>query len=77
MGKRKYTSKPKRDIYQEVTDRIIEYLEAGTVPWTNPIKRGTGDGWPKNMDSGKRYQAINVFLLGRDAWAPNNVTCST
>lgn len=68
MASRKHTSKPKRDIYQEVTDRIIGYLEQGTAPWRNPVKRGTGDGWPKNMDSGKRYRGINVFLLGLQAW---------
>lgn len=68
MAKKRTTSKVKRDIYQEVTDRIIGYLEQGTTPWKNPIKRGTGDGWPKNMDSGKRYRGINVFLLGLTAW---------
>ena len=67
MAKTKRSSK-RRDIYQEVTDRIIGYLEQGTAPWKNPIKRGTGDGWPKNMDSGKRYRGINVFLLGLTAW---------
>ncbi|MDA8746447.1 zincin-like metallopeptidase domain-containing protein [Rubripirellula amarantea] len=70
MAKKKSTKATKRrDIYQEVTDRIIGYLEQGTAPWRNPIKRGTGDGWPKNMDSGKRYRGINVFLLGLTAWS--------
>ncbi|WP_153558149.1 ArdC family protein [Roseimaritima sediminicola] len=58
----------RRDVYQEVTDKIIGYLEQGTAPWRNPIKRGTGDGWPKNLDSGNRYRGINVFLLGLTAW---------
>lgn len=66
MASRKSTKR--RDIYQEVTDKIIGYLEQGTAPWRNPIKRGTGDGWPKNMESGKRYRGINVFLLGLIAW---------
>ncbi|TWU59616.1 ArdC family protein [Crateriforma conspicua] len=66
MAKKKTTKR--RDIYQEVTDKIIGYLEQGTAPWRNPIKRGTGDGWPKNLDSGKRYRGINVFLLGLTAW---------
>ncbi|WP_417850299.1 ArdC family protein [Thalassoglobus sp.] len=60
--------KPRRDIYQEVTDKIIERLDQGTVPWQNPIKRGSGDGWPKNIQSGKNYRGINVFLLGMTAW---------
>lgn len=68
MAKKKSSRQPKRDIYQEVTDRIIGYLERGTAPWRNPIRRGSGDGWPKNLDSGKRYRGINVFLLGLRAW---------
>jgi len=55
--------KQRRDIYQEVTDRILELLDAGTVPWLDPIRRGGGDGWPKNLQSGKHYRGINVFLL--------------
>lgn len=66
MAKKRTTKR--RDIYQEVTDKIIGYLAQGTAPWRNPIKRGTGDGWPKNLDSGKRYRGINVFLLGLTAW---------
>jgi len=61
--------KKRRDIYQEVTDRILEILERGTVPWHNPIRsRGGGDGWPKNLDSGKRYRGINTFLLAFQSW---------
>jgi antirestriction protein ArdC len=60
--------KQRRDIYQEVTDRILEILDRGVVPWQNPIKRGSGDGWPKNLTSDKRYRGINVFLLTFQAW---------
>ncbi|MEZ6061098.1 MAG: zincin-like metallopeptidase domain-containing protein [Planctomycetaceae bacterium] len=65
----KGTHKLRRDIFQEVTDRIIEYLEQGVVPWRNPIARGTGDGWPKNLSSGKRYRGINVLLLTMQSWS--------
>jgi len=61
--------KPSRDIYQEVTDTILNMLEQGTVPWRNPIARANGDGWPRNLDSGKRYRGINVFLLSMVAMA--------
>ncbi len=57
------------DIYQAVTDRILEALEQGTVPWRNPISRGGGDQWPKNLASGKKYRGVNVFLLAMTAWA--------
>jgi len=60
--------KQRRDIYQEVTDRILEILDRGVVPWRNPIKRGSSDGWPKNLDSGKNYRGINVFLLTFQSW---------
>jgi antirestriction protein ArdC len=64
----KKQTRKRRDIYQEVTDRIIQHLEQGVAPWNNPINRGSGDGWPKNLETGKRYRGINVFLLGLTAW---------
>lgn len=68
MAKKRYEKKPRRDIYQEITDRILKLLDKGTVPWKNPIRRGNGNGWPKNLDSKNPYRGINVFLLGIRAW---------
>ena len=51
----------KRDVYQVVTDRIIQLLEAGTVPWRKPWKGG--DQAPRNLVSRKAYRGINMFLL--------------
>ncbi len=65
MAKKKAS---KRDIYQEVTDQILAYLEEGVTPWRNPIARGSGDGWPKNLLTGNRYRGINVLLLSMKAW---------
>ena len=53
----------KADAYQQVTDRIIAALEAGTVPWRKPWRKGS---WPRSMSTSKRYAGINVMLL---AWA--------
>jgi len=47
-------------VYQLITDRIIEKLEAGTIPWKMPWSSDA----PKNLISGKSYRGINVFLLG-------------
>jgi len=52
----------KYDIYAEVTNRIIEQLEKGVIPWQSPYFSETG--FPKNFASGKHYRGINVFLLG-------------
>lgn len=60
---------PRRDIYQEVTDTILGYLEEGVVPWRNPIRRAGGGGLPKNLTTGKPYRGINTFLLAMTAWA--------
>lgn len=62
----------KIDIYQAVTDRILESLDKGTVPWRHPITRGNGEasgGWPKSLSSGKQYRGINIFLLAMTSWA--------
>ncbi|EPI5060706.1 ArdC family protein, partial [Klebsiella pneumoniae] len=34
--RRPAADKPVRDIYQEVTDRIVAALEKGTRPWKRP-----------------------------------------
>jgi len=33
------SKKPRRDLYQDVTDTIIAQLEAGAVPWVQPWGR--------------------------------------
>lgn len=57
------------DIYQAVTDRIIELLERGTVPWRSPIRHAGSGLLPTNLLSGRAYRGINTFLLGLTAWA--------
>jgi antirestriction protein ArdC len=46
--------------YEKITDKIIEQLEKGVVPWHKPWKVTT----PRNLVSGKTYRGINVLLLG-------------
>lgn len=53
----------KIDIYQAVTDRILELLDEGTVPWRQPFQGASGGGYPMNLVSGKPYRGVNVFLL--------------
>ncbi|QDV90571.1 DNA primase TraC [Phycisphaerae bacterium RAS2] len=57
------------DIYQNVTDQIIAMLEKGVVPWRSPILGRQSAGMPKNLESGKEYRGVNVFLLAFTAWA--------
>lgn len=49
------------NVYEIITQRIIEQLEKGTVPWRKPWN--TLDDYPRNLQSGHKYRGINVFLL--------------
>jgi len=53
------TSKEKRNVYAEVTDRIVAALEGGTVPWRRPWSE---TGGPRSLDN-RPYRGINIFLL--------------
>ena len=53
-------SSTKLDVYQMVTDRIIELLEADTVPWKKPW---TEVGMPMNLVNKRPYRGINLWLL--------------
>ena len=52
----------KADVYQIITDRIVEIMEKGVTPWRKPWNGGI-DGGPRNLVSKKHYQGINAFLL--------------
>lgn len=54
------STKPKTDVYQLVTDKVLALLEEGTVPWHKPW---ASIGVPMSMSTGKPYRGINPFLL--------------
>lgn len=56
----------KNDAYQVITDRIVELLEQGTVPWHKPWQ---GGGEAKNLVSKRPYRGINRFLLNMASYA--------
>ena len=64
-------NRPPRDHYQEVTDRIIAALEAGTPPWRRPWDpdKAGGPAMPRNATTGQRYRGINVLTLGMSVLA--------
>ena len=51
----------KRDVYAIITNRIVEQLEHGNVPWRKPWREA---GPPMNLITRKPYRGINVMLLG-------------
>ena len=56
----------KADVYQIVTDRIINLLEQGEIPWK---KEWTGGEAPMNLVSKKPYRGVNTLLLGSLGYA--------
>jgi antirestriction protein ArdC len=53
------------DVYSVITERIIENLEQGTVPWHKPWR---SIGAPRNLISKKSYRGINVWLLAAQGY---------
>ncbi len=51
----------KFDIYEIVTQKIIDLLEAGVVPWQIPWR--TANGIPRNLITLRPYHGINFWLL--------------
>ncbi len=55
------------DLYQNVTDKIIAALEAGTPPWIRPWRVDADTGLPVNGGTQRPYQGINIVLLTMEA----------
>jgi antirestriction protein ArdC len=56
------------NVYEIITERILQRLEQGTVPWRKPWHGGEA-GMPRNLVTGQPYRGINVFLLAAAGYA--------
>jgi antirestriction protein ArdC len=50
------------DAYERITERILQILENGVIPWQSPSIARVG--FPRNFSTGHFYQGINIFVLG-------------
>jgi antirestriction protein ArdC len=58
------------EIRQQITDKMVAALRAGTAPWRRPWRNdSTNTGAPANAVSRKAYRGINVPLLGLTGYA--------
>jgi antirestriction protein ArdC len=53
----------KRDLYAEVTARILAELETGGAPWIKPWSATPGANTPCNAVTNRPYSGCNVILL--------------
>jgi len=47
-------------IYENVTNRILNQLAAGQIPW----RKTWTSGLPKSLTTGKEYRGVNILVLG-------------
>src|SRR5689334_5020492 len=53
----------RRDVYAEVSSRIVAELEAGAAPWIKPWSATPGANTPCNALTNRPYSGCNVVLL--------------
>jgi antirestriction protein ArdC len=53
----------RRDLYADVSARIIAELESGAAPWVKPWSATPGQNVPQNALSNRPYSGCNVVLL--------------
>lgn len=63
----------KRDLYHDVTARILAELERGAAPWIKPWSATPGQNVPCNAVTNRPYSGCNVILL----WLARNRGWST
>ncbi|WP_334154649.1 ArdC family protein [Tepidimonas sp.] len=56
-------SKPRRDLYAEVTQRIVQALAQGVRPWACPWRKDAETPARPRRHNGETYRGINVLLL--------------
>ena len=54
------------DIYESISNKIIEQLNNGRIPWQKPWRGGLEGA--KSYVSGKPYSLLNQLLLGREGY---------
>jgi antirestriction protein ArdC len=53
----------RRDLYADVSARIVAELERGALPWIKPWSATAGQNVPQNAVTGRAYSGCNVVLL--------------
>ena len=53
----------RRDLYSDVTSRILAELESGAAPWIKPWSATPGLNHPHNAATSRPYSGCNVVLL--------------
>ena len=60
---RKFKKKAQVDVYQLITDKILESMEQHGTDWCKPWKNTARGGTLHNAITGHCYRGLNIFLL--------------
>jgi antirestriction protein ArdC len=63
---RAHSGSDRTSLYDQITTKIIDQLEAGRVPWVQPWGTAAAKAplaMPKNAATGRLYSGINVLIL--------------
>ena len=52
----------KKPFHQQVADKFLEQIAAGTLPWQKPWVPGQSI-MPVNPTTGKQYRGVNTLML--------------
>lgn len=65
--KKNINNKERKNVYQMVTDKVIERMQQGIIPWHQPWTGASlTDGGAVSYATGKAYSLLNQMLLGRE-----------
>lgn len=57
------TPKKGKDLKQDITDKIIELMQAGPAQWQKTWAVAAANGMPVNATTGAPYRGVNILLL--------------
>lgn len=58
-----------KSVAEIITEKIIERLEQGDIPWKRPWAPLAGPRAPRNLISDKPYRGINIFILASEQYS--------
>ncbi len=60
--RKRHETKKSPSLHERITQKIVDELKEGSVPWIKPWSCTTLVGLPRNYISGRPYSGINVLL---------------
>lgn len=63
------------EIRKNITEKMINALQQGTIPWRQPWSTSENVGVPRSFHANRRYTGINPLLLSLEAYAKGFHSC--